>query len=244
MTKEIIDEFLCNKEDIKNRIKDISKKYTINDFALFSDKTRDYFKNDVKEELYGVYGCLYNLREKILKFDLESYEQRLLNEYMELLIQLLESDEMTDVVYYIIAYHYLSLCEDIAYTLTIDDKSPFPFMEKEISPLAKERLREYKEISHGQLRKLFNHLDEEDLIYFNRIFLELRKHHHATKHFSLINSIINIRIEVGKYDFDYSFVELLNLFIFSYRVIFTEKELFIYMNSETKEKIINGLVEY
>lgn len=213
MTKEMIDDFIENNEEIKNRIKKISLKYKINDFILFSEKARDYIKNREETDCECLYGCIYDLREKYLRIDIDSVESRLRNEYMKFLSELLEIDDDIDIVFYIIGYHYLTLCKDIAFKMTIDSSAPFPFLAQEISPLAKKRLEQYNEISYGELHCLFDHFKEKDLVFFNSIFWDLQYHHHSTKHFSLIYYLIDMHIDVNQYSFDDSFSKLLDVFV-------------------------------
>ena len=241
MTKEIIDEFMENSEEIKNRIKVISANYTINDFILFSNKTREYFKNFKICDCSILYGCIFDLRDRYLHVDTDSVESRLMKEYMELLSELLETDNNIDIVFYIVAYHYLALCKEIAYKLMIKDNAPFHSIGQELSPLAKKRLNKYKDF-YNEFYCLVDFFDEKDLEFYNAIFGKLIYHHHSVKHFSLLNYFFNMNIKISRSDFDDSFVNLLELYIFRYRAIYTEERLFAYMRSEIKEKIINGLM--
>ena len=47
---------------------------------------------------------------------------------------------------------------------------------------------------------------------------------------------------VSRYDFDDEFERRLDLFVFRYKIIYTTEFLFVYMDRETKEKVINSLI--
>ena len=174
MTKEIIDTFLDNNNAIKNSIKNISKNYTLNDFVLFSDVARDHFKRRNGADMAPVYGCICGVRDRSLRVDVDSVESRLTIEYLQLISELLEAHDEIDIVYYIVAYHYLTLCEEVAFEYTIANYAIFPFCGRDLSPLAKRRLKEYHKIQDGDFYRLMECIDEENLMYFNHIFDELR----------------------------------------------------------------------
>ncbi len=207
---------------------------------LFSEKASQYFKNHKNVNFSQLYGCIFDLRDRYLHVYIESVEARLMNEYMNLLSQLLEADDNTDIVFYIVAYHYLALCKEMAYEMTITDNAPFPFIGQELSPLAKERYKKY-EVFFNEGFCLIDYFNEKDLEFYNSLFWKLRYHHHSTKHFSLLEYLLNMKININRFAFNNSFVNLLELYIFRYRAIYTEERLFAYMSSETMENIINGL---
>lgn len=243
MIKEEIDEYLEKNEELKNKLREISLKYSINDFVLFTEKIREYFKYNRELDCKNIYGCIYNVREKYLRIGADTVEERLGEEYRNLLLELLENDR-DDKVFYIVTYHYLTLCEDVAYKLTISDNAPFPFLGQTISDLGKKRIEEYNEIVYGDFYHLINNINVDDLEYYNKIFHEFRYHYHSTKHFSLINRLIDANYKINRYDIEYSFEVLLDVFIFRYRVIFTEETISVCMYPERKERIIKGLIEF
>lgn len=219
----------------------ISANYNINDFVLFSKKASQYLGYHKNINSSHLYGCIFDLRDRYLRVDIESVESRLLKEYMNLLSQLLETVDNTDIVFYIVAYHYLALCKEMAYKLIIKDNAPFPFMGQELSPLAIKRFNKYKAF-FDESYYLIDYFDEKDLEFYNTLFWKLIYHHHSAKHFTLLEYLLNMNINISRFDFDNSFVNVLELYIFRYRAIYTEERLFTYMSSEAKEKIINELI--
>lgn len=243
MNKEIIDEFLDKNVEIKEKIEKISASYNINDFVMLSKSVRDYYKYGKKCNGDHICGCIYEVRNQYLQLDVESVKARLRNEYMDFVIDLFEKADENSFALYIVAYHYLTLCEEMAFKYIISDRAPFPYIGEEVSPLAANRLKELKKLRCCEYGEMIEYTRDEDLTYYNMVFRNLRHHHHAIKHFSLMNYLIDMKLSIDRYYFDYSFINLLDIFIFRYRVIYTE-DLFVYITEERKQEIINGLVEY
>lgn len=245
MTKEVIDDFLSENEQLKQRIKRISQNYSISDFVKATEIIRDYIQNKESENVHGIWGCLYNIRKGYLRLDIESVESRLTNEYLEYLREILMSEEDIDKVFYIVAYHYLTLAKQLGYQLTgaNNHDAPFSFMGDEMSPFAETNYKKLCKIFDDRLFGIVNYFNKEDLIYYNKVYRELGYTHHATKHFSLIEYLEGFAYVLSSYEFDFEFEKALELFIFRYRAIYTEERLHLYMRREVKDKVISKLVD-
>ena len=86
-------------------------------------------------------------------------------------------------------------------------------------------------------------MNESDLLLFASALHECGSYHAATKHFSLMDYMININIDIDCINFGYSFEILLELFVFRYRAIYTEDRLFTYMISDDENNVINKLIK-
>lgn len=89
----------------------------------------------------------------------------------------------------------------------------------------------------------FPFFTEKDLVYYNTIYRECGYHHHATKHFSLIKYIVGFDELVSKYEFDFEFEKILDLFVFRYKAIYATDRLSPYMYSDVIEKIKTSLID-
>lgn len=165
------------------------------------------------------------------------------NEYLEYLMSILLANEEADKVFYIVAYHYLTMLKQLGFQLTVANNVPFPFIGAEMSPLAKSNYKKLHEKVESNLYTLVSHLYEDDLTYYNKAYRECGYLHHATKHFSLIENMVGFVHAVSRYEFDYEFEKALNLLVFKYRAIFTNQRLHMYMYRENREKIIRELVD-
>ena len=154
MTKEVIDDFLSENEQLKQRIKRISQNYSISDFVKATEIIRDYMQNKESENVHGIWGCLYNIRKGYLRLDIESVESRLTNEYLGYLREILMSEEDIDKVFYIVAYHYLTLAKHLGYQLTANrnDNALFPFDWDEMSPYAEDNYKKSGYEKYSELR--------------------------------------------------------------------------------------------
>ena len=59
MTREDIDRFLSENEDIASSIKSIAEKYKLSDFIKVEENCRAYFVNNEKLGENTLYGCIY-----------------------------------------------------------------------------------------------------------------------------------------------------------------------------------------
>jgi hypothetical protein len=151
--------------------------------------------------------------------------------------------ETIDKNFYIVAYHYLTLCKQLGYQLTAANDAPFCFIGEEMSPLAKENYKKYEEISGNRLYRLLPFFTEDDLVYYNTFYRECGYSYHSTKHFSLIEYIMGFDNIVSEYEFDNRFEQMLDLFVFRYKAIYTTEQLITYMCSDVKDKIKKSLVD-
>lgn len=245
MRKEDIDEFLSEREQIKQRINRISENYSISDFVKVTEIIRNYLQNKELEKVDCIWGCIYNVRKGYLRLDIESVESRLTKEYLDYLREILMSEEDIDKVFYVVAYHYLTLAKQLGYQLTAANNynAPFSFMGDKMSPLAETNYNKIYKLFDDRLFGIVNLFDKKDLIYYNKVYRELGYTHHATKHFSLIEYLEGFAYVLSSYEFDFEFEKALELFIFRYRAIYTEERLHLYMRREVKDKVISELVD-
>lgn len=245
MTKEIIDDFLLENEQIKQRIKRISEEYSFSDFVKVSEEVRDCLQNRDSSTIKCISSCLYNIRKGHFRMDIESVERRLTDEYLELLFELLKAEEDVDKVFYVVAYHYLSLVKQLGYQLTADrnDNALFPFDGDEMSPYAENNYKKVQKIFDDRLFKIFKRFSKDDLIFYNTVYREFGYYHHATKHFSLLKYLEGFTDVLTTYQFNFEFEKVLELFIFRYRAIYTSETMHLYMDSEVKNKVISKLVD-
>ena len=239
MKRENIDVFLEKNKNIVTKIETITKKYTLADFVKTDECFRDFVKETKKSETNELYRYLYSERQDCI-LEEDSVSTRLVNEYTELLYEILTSKEKIDKVFYIIAFHYLTLCKELGYKLTAQNNAPFPFLSDKMSPRAQSNYKKYEKIFEGDLYNLYNYLSKDDLNYYSKIFQEFGEHHHATKYFSLLNYIVNFDYMVGRYGFNRMFEQSLDVFIFRYKIIFIIKRIWSY---ECKGKIKDLLVD-
>ena len=243
MTREEIDAFLLNEKDMDQVIRNIAKKYRITDFVKVTKPINESLKGKILSNDNQIYGCLYNERDDYFLLDGDSVEQRLTRQYMELLYDIIFAKEEIDKIFYIISFHYLTLCKQLGYQLTNGHDAPFYFIGKEMSPLAKDNYKKYKEIYNNRLHTLFPYFNEDDLIFYNRAYRECGYHHHSTKHFSLIEYMVGFDKIIGKYEFDCKFEKMLDLFVFRYKAIYSTDRLRPYMFTDEKEKIKKELMD-
>lgn len=236
MTKECIDEFLAKNESIIQDIKRVAKNYFITDFIKSEKVIQEYFESGILPDNKRISGCIYNIREGYFRLDIESVERRLTIEYMEFLHDIMMRGEI-DKVFYIVAYFYLTLCKQLGYQLTVANNAPFPFLGKEMSPLAKKNYESFNKIREDRLYGIVRHFYVKDLEYYNNCYWECGYHHHACKHFSLLQELTGIEVVVNRNEFCYEFECLLKLFIFEYRAIYTTEHLYLYMDHEVKDRI-------
>lgn len=191
----------------------------------------------MEPEFQRMEGCIYDLRNDYFRLDIESVERRLTIEYMEFLQDILATQEEIDKVFYIVAYHYLALCKQLGYQLTGASDAPFPFLWDEMSPRAKINYEAYRMIFENGFYKVVKRFDEHDLVFYNQCYCEFGAHHHACKHFSLLEELVGFDFVVNRYEFCYVFERALKLLIFQYRAIYTTEQLHVYMGREVKDMV-------
>lgn len=241
--KQMIDDYLKDHKEITVDIEKIADNYQINDFVKVDKLSKAYFNGEkLPDDIKGIYGCLFSERENRLLLDADGPERRLVNEYMELIREVISAKDRSNSVFYIIAFHYLTLCKEWGYLLTEAQYAPFTFFGKEISPRAKRTYEKYLEIYNDDLRALLCRLSMNDLIYYNSIYREFGYYHHATKHFSLLNYMIGAESITNRLIFSNVLEKLLDVFIFRYKAIYTTEYLGIYTNSDIREKVIKSLI--
>lgn len=244
ITKELIDRVLAKYEDIRKSVSLISRKYEFKDFILLSRRARDYFIEGQSIDI-SINGCLLDNRDKILLDNNDRVAGRLQQEYVSFLAELMRFEDEDNIVFYIIAYHYLLICKEIAYKLSISKSAPFPNEGYKLSKVAADKIKKYRDALHDIGYSGFDFFTEKDLLFYNSIFFELKCHSSATKYYSILDYYLDMRISINRYKFDDAFIQMIDLFIFRYRVVYTDKKLkqCIYDDIDEKE-IISELTEY
>lgn len=243
MIRGFIDECLSKHEELADNIKEISKQYTLADFIKVDKFCEEHFQNNGKDIEKVIQGCMYCERERKLFLDFDKVEGRLAKEYMEFLHDLSVEKGGNDKIFYIVAFHYLMLCKEWRYQLTIASNAPFPFFGNEMTPLAKRTYAQYEDFINDGLHIFVPTIFERDLQYYNTIYRELSYHHHATKHFSLLNRMVGCDVIVDSYKFNHLFKQLLDVFVFRYKAIYTTERLYLHMDGDTQERIVGALVD-
>ena len=234
--KESIDSFLMNNEEIAKGIKNLAKNYYVSDFVKVQKTCKEYFETGKELGKNELYGCIYNERDDEFRLNIESPERRLTNEYLEFLHEILLDDNVFDKVFYIVAFHYLSLGKHMGYRLTTANNVPFPVESKrEIFPLGKRNLKKLEEIREDSLFDVVRCLRESDILYYYNMYSEFGYHHHATKHFSLLAYLNDFDLMADRYDFEYKVGDAIDLFVFRYKAVFTKDKLGLYTSSDIKD---------
>ena len=212
-----INEFLLNEKGVKERINKIAKWYKLSDFIMFTPEVNQYYKDNTLSDESQIKICFFNIREDFLLSNLDRVEQRLVEQYLSYLNEIMTSPEEIDKTFYLVAFHYLCVCQQYGFELTVDRDSLFPFTGKELSPLGKTKLREYDSI--------MPFISEEDLVFYNRTYYNYIFNSHATKYLSLLKYMIGGAWYPSSLEFDNDFLNMLDLFIFRYKAIFTTKQI-------------------
>ncbi|SKB67217.1 hypothetical protein SAMN06296386_103331 [Lachnospiraceae bacterium] len=240
--KEIIDDFLKNEKDVANFLDGLVGRYRLNDFVIVDRTTKAFLENRGKEGFEGVHGCMYYCRAKQLYLDFDSVESRLLHQYLDFLWTIMALEE--EKVGYILAYHYLEMIKQWAFQLTISSDAPFLFGGTGISPRGENGYKSYKEVKYGIFHDMLPYISEESLVKYTRIFYKYCRDHHKVKHYSLMEYVLE-RENIFNIDWELEreFVDMLDLFLFRYKAVFTTETLHMYMSGSDREKVISNLVE-
>lgn len=241
--KQDIDNYLLQHLELRKIIEERSKKYKLSDFVLITEKCRKYFETGEENIDSSINGLIYEFREDYFRIDIESPEQRLSREYIGFIHYILINKEIENKIFYILSYHFLCLGKDFGYKLTANSSSPFPILDgEELTPLAKKRINIWNCDDLYIFKDLVSFIHEKDVLFFNDFYKNFSNHHHATKHFSLISTLICCPIFVNKNIF-YDVAELLiDSFVFNYKVVFMSESLNIYSTKGERDKVKNSLI--
>ena len=240
----IIDEFLQNEKDESVFLKKLSTRYSLRDFVMVDNNIKEILGGKEIDGCDSVNGSLFDYRAKRLCLDDDSVERRLSYQYLDFIWCLLELKEDVNIVLYILTYHYLAMIKQIAFQLIIMDRAPFSFNGDKISPLGKENYELYKEFHYGKFGDLTPYIPEECLEKYNDIFYKYRCDHHAIKHYSLLEYMLQHEEICGcGFELGSEFVRLLNSFVAQYKAIFSTEKIWAYMFASVEEKIISSLID-
>lgn len=245
MTREDIDIFLKSEPEIHDKIRKIAENYSISDFIKM-DKSighRLAIKSEYDEDT--IYCCIYNVKNNMLLLDTDSVERRLASEYFDFLFEIFKTDEtVNNILFYIVAYHYLCMCKQIGYDFTSSDNALFFMSGDKLLPRAVTNLNRLHDMYNEGFDEVIEFITEEDLLYFNNILRNCGWHHHSVKHFSLLLELLRYKMPINKVYFNDAVEKALDLFVFRYKAIFTTKRMFIYMIPDERNEIIENLVDY
>lgn len=242
MRKEEIVAFLEENQEIAKSIEKMANRYSLTDFVKLDQECKDYFENEENEKIGKITGCLYNEREDRLLLESNLITPRLKEEYLKFLCNLIGEKNEDNKLLYIVAYHYLTMYKQIGYELVEANNSPSRFLGNKISRLGKINLDDYQKLFNESCSNIIPCIGINDLEYYHEIYTQLDWYDSSTKYFSLINSLLKFGCMVSKHDFDKEFKRRLDLFVFRYKAIYTTEFLFTYMDKESKEKVINSLI--
>lgn len=239
---EYIDEFLLKYPREKYRIKKLSEKYKMSDFILVENKLKNYFENNEKSS-DNIIGLIYQPRIHYFRLDISKTESRLTREYMEFLHNLLKNNKIKDKVFYITAYHYLSLGKSYGYKLTASPKAAFPIsFTNELYPRTKERIKTWNDDRIYVFSEFVTYFIEEDAKYFNNFYKYFSRHHHATKNFSLIDYIIDQKVSINSDNFPDIAELFIDNFVFNSKAIFITRMVSIYTGKTELNNIKSKLI--
>jgi len=204
MVKEDIDIILNEYPMIKTQIERLAQNYTLEDFILDNNNKIAMNNSDFQYSIY-------NIRERYTYDNSDMVRFRLGRLYVDFLHNEVLFENNIDKIFYIVAYHYLTLCQHFGYTLTLSDNVIFASQKNYLQYL------QIKEYLSYPLSNLIPTINKEDCEFYEKCF-RIDKHHYATKYFSLLDELIGAPKIIDKWRFDYEFQKLLNLFVFEYRI--------------------------
>ena len=236
-----IESFMSDVEDA-DFIKDLSGKYTLNDFIRADIEIKEYLRNKKSELDDTIYGCLFDCKNDSLYLNTDNVEQRLINEYFDFLLETIKS-HCDACVYYIIAYHYISFLKQLAFQLTVKSNAPFHALGDVLTPLGEVNYDKYLDVVYGDYHELIPYIKKEDILKFNKVFYTYGYNHHSAKHFSLLEYSLQSEKIYGSYELHNEFEKMLDSFVYRYKSIFTYEKIHVYMPIEAMKKLIDSLVE-
>ncbi len=241
--KEIIDDFLLNEKKTCSFLDKLVEKYKLSDFVMVNSAIKEYLAGGEIQDIEKMQGCICLWHEKQFNLEFDSVERRLNWNYLDFLWMVLQLKEK-DKVRYILAYHYLYMISQLAFQLAITSNAPFDFSGMEMSPLGEERYALYEEVRYGKIHDIVPYISKASLVNYYRIFYQYGREHHSVKHYSLLEYILR-REDTFKTDWELEkeFVDMLDIFLFRYKAIFSTELPRAYVNDLDREKIINSLVE-
>lgn len=242
MTIEAISEFLTNGEREAEYLKQLSKEYSINDFVMVDKDVKPLLDGSITLPNCNIYGCLYNKRKGWLCLETDTVEQRLTNVYLDFLIEVIRTNDEIDKVQYILAYHYLTYLLEMGFLLAGTSDSPFPHWGNEFGLTKRNNYKEYLDIRDSIFHRLISYISEDDIIRCSRLLTQYRTQHNV-KHFSLIEYVLGCEKIVGTFEINSEFVDMVDLFVFRYRAIFTAENMWKWVLAEDRERIEDLLVE-
>lgn len=243
MTKETIDEFFKNEKKERDYLFEISDQYNLNDFVKVNKDARECILKKYTPNIKSISGCIYNHRKGTLCLNTDSVEQRLTVQYLGFLFDIINLSDRSESVRYILAFHYIELVSELAYLLTVSNNAPFRFCYKEMLPWGKQNYKFYTEVFAGDLHGLLPYISEDTIIEYNRLFYQYSWQYHSAKHFSLMAYMLHQEKILGTYDLRNGFEDMISLFVFRYKALFSSERISPYMTSESETSIINSLFE-
>lgn len=185
---------------------------------------------------------LYETRKDKIRINVESYERRLTNEYIGLAVYLCNNVEVDKRVFYLVAYHILSIGKHYGFRLTEMEGCPFPIYYKEnLTPLAKSRLEKFNDKNSFLYKDVASYFGEQDALFFNNILHEFSDHYHLTKHFSLILDLIDNKALINSMNFFKVCEMYLDTFILNYKILLLTKYICMYTPKSELDEIKNDI---
>ncbi len=223
-------------------IEDLSGKYSLKDFIKVDRGVERYLKNKMPEFNDTIYGCILDNKNGSFCLNIDSVEQRLINEYFDFLFESIKKYRDASVQY-IIAYHYIALIQQQAFQLSVRPDAPFHILGDTITPLGELNYDKYLEVKYGKYHELIPYICKEDIKKFNKFFYDYGYNYHAAKHFSLLEYFLKSERIYGSYELKNEFEMILDTFVYRYRAILTHERIHVYMTMETRKRIMESLDE-
>lgn len=243
MYKELIEEYLSNEELDREYIERLASKYSLNEFVQTDQYVKAYLNGTAGSFDKRIAGCLLMCREGHFYFSADHAEQRLIIEYLDFMMEILAVREKVNCVQYIITFLYLTYIQQIGYMLTETDMAPFQLWNDKFTLYGEKNYEQYKEMRYSSLHEMITYISEEDIIADNRLLYQYRWQHHAVKHFSLLEKILQREHIYGSFEQKLEFEGMLDLFLFRYRAIFSTERMYEYMNYDLQAEIISSLTD-
>lgn len=230
-----IDKYLDSNIDLKNDITKIAEQYVLNDFVYLGEKLEDIKRKDT-------YSYIIDIRKKAVYYPpFGTSISRLRDEYCELLNTIINDQSVLDKVFYIVAYHVLSIGQQYGYDLTEAHQAQFGLdSDGKLFPDEIAFMDKWDSVHDDDYYTYY--IKQEDIQFFRNILLNYDYHSANTKHFSLIAEYIRLpRIINNRY-----FIELANLaiehYVFHYRIAITTYDLSPFATKEEKNSFIDKII--
>lgn len=233
--------FMSNEEDAAF-IKKLSGKYALKDFVKVDLDVKEYLRNKQLASKDTIYGCIVDCKNDTLFLNIDSVDQRLIKEYFDFLLDIIKMYGDASVQY-ILAYHYIAFLQQLAFQLSVKPNALFEVCGESLTPVGEHNYDKYIEATFGDYHEFMPYIRKEDILKYSKVFYSYGHNHHAAKHFSLIEYFLQSERIYGSYELNNEFEKMIDSFVYRYKAVFTYEKVFVYMTEETRNRIMDSLVE-